>query len=105
MHKLALILSVVAISFASTTGTASAQSHGPKIYVMMKNGKLSEMVNGKKTAVTQDISLVNGTTIHPDGTINDRDGHERKLQEGEYMTMDGKIRKLKDMAGGPPAGR
>jgi hypothetical protein len=68
---------------------------------MMKDGKLSEMVDGKKQPVTQDISLTNGTTIHPDGSINDRDGHLRKLEEGQYMTMDGRIRLLKDMAGKP----
>lgn len=102
MHKISLILCFVAFSTLAIVGTAAAQSSTPRIYIMMKDGKLSEMVNGKKTAVTQDISLVNGTTIHPDGSINDRDGHLRKLEEGEYMTMDGKIRKLKDMGGSKP---
>jgi hypothetical protein len=104
MHKVSLLLFWVAFSSLAITGTAAAEASTPRIYIMMKGGKLSEMVNGKKTAVTQDVTLVNGTTIHPNGTINDRDGHERQLREGEYMTMDGKIRKLKDM-GGKPAGR
>ena len=85
---------------ASVYLTTTAQT-GPRVYIMMKDGKLSEMVNGKKQAVTEDISLTNGTTIHPDGSINDRDGHLRKLEEGQYMTMDGRIRLLKDMAGKP----
>lgn len=96
MRKLTFLLALAAFSCFA----ASAQS-GPRVYIQMKGGKLSEMVNGKVQAVTQDITLVNGTTIHPDGSINDRDGHLRKLEEGEYMTMDGKIRKLKDMAGKP----
>ena len=98
MHKLHLYLALVAFTCLATPTTVSAQST-PKVYIQMKGGKLSEMVNGKVQPVTQDITLVNGTTIHPDGSINDRDGHLRKLEEGEYMTMDGKIRKLKDMGG------
>ena len=100
MHKLTLFFALVAFTCLATPHAASAQS-APRVYIQMKGGKLTEMVNGKLQAVTQDITLVNGTTIHPDGSINDRDGHLRKLQEGEYMTMDGRIRKLKDMAGKP----
>jgi hypothetical protein len=96
MKKPLLILSLATAICVS----ASAQT-GPRIYIQMKGGKLTEMVNGKLTPVTQDISLTNGTTIHPDGSINGRDGNLIKLQEGQYMTMDGKIRLLKDMAGKP----
>jgi hypothetical protein len=99
MHKLAPLFAL-AVTFFVAAPRTSAQST-PRIYIMMKDGKLSEMINGKKEAVTQDISLTNGTTIHPNGNIDDRDGNKKQLQEGEYMTMDGKIRKLKDM--GAPA--
>lgn len=92
----------LAASICLVATTARAQT-GPRVYIMMKDGKLSEMDNGKKTAVTADISLTNGTTVHADGSINDRDGHLRKLEEGQYMTMDGRIRELKNMAGKPPA--
>ena len=43
------------------------------------------------------VILVNGTTIHPDGTINVSSGRTKKLKEGQYITMDGRIRNLKDM--------
>jgi hypothetical protein len=100
MKRPLLALALAAFVCLATTGSASAQT-GPRIYIMMKDGKLSEMINGKKQPVTQDISLTNGTTIHPDGSINGRDGNLTKLEEGQYMTMDGKIRLLKDMAGKP----
>jgi len=115
MQKLALIRAAVILRLAGPTlaitlllaaATAATAQNTPRIYIMMKDGKLSEMVNGKKEAVTQDITLTNGTTIHPDGKINDRDGNWKQLQEGEYMTMDGKVRKLKDMGGaGKPTGK
>ena len=95
-----LILALAAAIGLAATESASAQT-GPRVYIQMKDGKLSEMVNGKLTPVTQDITLTNATTIHPDGSINDRDGHLRKLEEGPYMTMDGRIRLLKNMAGKP----
>lgn len=95
-----LILALAAAIGLAATESASAQT-GPRVYIQMKDGKLSEMVNGKIQPVTQDITLTNGTTIHPDGSINDRDGHLRKLEEGQYMTMDGRIRLLKNMAGKP----
>jgi hypothetical protein len=98
--KQPLLILALAAFVCLTTIKASAQT-GPRIYIQMKDGKLTEMVNGKIQPVTQDISLTNGTTIHPDGSINGRDGNLTKLLEGQYMTMDGKIRLLKDMAGKP----
>jgi hypothetical protein len=102
MQKLALLLALAACTCGLILPEAStAQTSTPRIYIQMKDGKLSEIINGKKEPVTQDKTLPNGTTIHPDGKINDRDGNWRQLQDGEYMTMDGRIRKLKDMGGAP----
>ena len=77
-----------------------SHSHSPKVYVMMKRGKLIEVKNGQKRLVKKDMQLVNETTIHPDGSINASSGQSLQLKEGEYITLDGKIRKLKDMAHG-----
>ncbi len=96
MKRPLLTLALAAVVYLTTT----AQT-GPRVYIQMKDGKLTEMVNGKIQPVTQDISLTNGTTVHPDGSINGRDGNLTKLLEGQYMTMDGKIRELKNMAGKP----
>jgi type VI secretion system Hcp family effector len=65
---------------------------------MMKHGKLIEVNNGHRKPVKKDIALINESTIHPDGSINAGSGESKKLKEGEYITMDGKIRNLKDMA-------
>ena len=74
-----------------------SNSRSPKVYVMMKHGKLIEVRNGQKKLVKKDMQLVNETTIHPDGSINASSGQSLQLKEGEYITMDGKIRKLKNM--------
>lgn len=83
-------------AFAETKPKTS--SHSPRIYIMMKHGKLIEVNNGIKKTVKKDIALVNESTIHPNGTIDAGSGEFKKLKEGQYITMDGKIRNLKDMA-------
>jgi hypothetical protein len=66
-------------------------------YIMMKHGKLTEVSHGRKNFVTRNITLVNETTIHPNGKINVSSGRTKYLREGQYMTFDGRIRRLKDM--------
>jgi hypothetical protein len=98
MKKLALFFALpITLSLMAVT-TVSAQS-GPRIYIMLKDGKLTEVMDGKQEPVKQDITLPNKTTIHPDGSIDDKDGNKKKLNEGEYITMDGRVRLLKNMAG------
>jgi len=82
---------------ASTTHTSGA--HTPYVYFVMKNGQLTEYDHGRLSKVTADVTLPNRTTIHPDGSINLSDGHVVKLNEGEYIAMDGRIRKVADMVG------
>ena len=71
---------------------------------MMKHGKLIEVYHGRKKLVKKDIFLVNESTIHPNGSIDAGSGQSLQLKEGEYITMDGRIRKLKNMAH-PVSGR
>ena len=73
------------------------KDHGPRIYIMMKKGQLLEVDSGRQVKVTRDKTLVNGTTIHRDGTINESNGKTTKLKEGQYITMDGRIRWLSEM--------
>jgi hypothetical protein len=95
------------LAFATINLTLFAQEPVQKkdsvlpYYIMMKHGRLTEVSHGHKNFVTKDIILVNETTIHPNGTINVSSGRTRHLHEGQYMTFDGRIRRLKDM---PSAG-
>jgi hypothetical protein len=81
----------------STGPTAASRSRTPRYYVMMKHGKLIEVSHGKQNPVKKDITLTNETTIHPNGAIDAGSGQGQLLKEGQYITMDGKIRNLKDM--------
>lgn len=91
-------VSTPAISAPAVSGpTAATRSRTPNYYVMMKHGRLIEVSHGKRNSVKKDITLTNETTIHPNGAIDAGSGQNLRLREGQYITMDGKIRRLKDM--------
>jgi len=78
----------------STITTASAQGNS-RVYIMKKDGKLTEVMNGTRSAVTSDVTLPNHATVHPDGSVDDIDGNKKQVNEGEYISfVDGRIRKL-----------
>lgn len=59
--------------------------------VMMKEGKLLLTQQGLTNPITQETSLVNGTKILPDGTVTMTDGSSAVLQEGDYMSLSGRL--------------
>jgi hypothetical protein len=92
-----LTLSLCTFATGGPAAAASSKSRIPNYYVMMKHGKLIEVSKGHQNAVKKDITLTNETTIHPNGAIDAGSGQNLHLKEGQYITMDGKIRRLKDM--------
>lgn len=99
MKKFTLFVAISAFSsvlFAMDAPKTASRS--PKVYIMMKQGKLIEVNKGRRKLVKKDVTLLNETTIHPNGSIDASSGQNLQLKEGEYITMDGRIRKLKDMA-------
>ena len=95
---LTLAISVLSLTaFAVTPAPAKAKNRNPHVYIMMKHGKLIEVRNGHCKRVKKDITLVNETTIHPNGSMDASSGQNLQLKEGQYVTMDGRIRNLKDM--------
>ncbi|OJW52907.1 MAG: hypothetical protein BGO55_06500 [Sphingobacteriales bacterium 50-39] len=83
------------MSFVSFAAPKKPTSHRSKAYVYMKHGKLLEKYKGHTRVVTKDIILVNSTTIHPNGSVDAGSGENFQLTEGQYMTMDGKVKKFK----------
>jgi hypothetical protein len=98
MKQLPIIIILCTIAFASLAQQSNLKEDSePWVYIMMKHGKMIEVMHSHTKPVTRNVTLVNGTTIHPSGTINVSSGRTKRLHEGEYITMDGRIRKLKDM--------
>lgn len=91
-----VILSAIAFGAIAQQSNLKEDSE-PWVYIMMKNGKMIEVMHNSKKVLTRNVTLVNETTIHPSGKINVSSGRTKVLHEGEYITMDGRIRKVKDM--------
>lgn len=98
MKQFVLLFAISTYSLAVSAHELPVSQHrSPRVYIMMKKGKLIEVNKGHKKLVKKDVTLVNQSTIHPNGSIDAGSGQNLQLKEGEYITMDGKIRKLKDM--------
>ena len=97
MKKLTLFVASIAFSLALFAHSSSNAPRPPRSYIMMVRGKLIEVDRGKRKRVKKDVMLTNHTTIHPNGAIDAGSGESLQLREGQYITMDGRIRYLKDM--------
>lgn len=60
--------------------------------IMMKNGKMMMVKNGKSTLLDQEMSMDNGTKVMPDGTMMKKDGKKMMMKEGQHMDMSGNMR-------------
>jgi hypothetical protein len=100
MKTFTLSMAIAAISLSATATaptTAKPKISSPRVYIMMKHGKLLEYNRGRTTLVKKNVNLINESTIHPNGAIDAGSGQNLQLKEGQYITMDGRIRNLKDM--------
>lgn len=58
---------------------------------LMKDGKVLETRNAHTGAISTESALVNGTKVQPDGTVMMADGTTVRLQEGDYMSLTGRM--------------
>jgi len=61
--------------------------------VMMKDGRMMITKDGKTTALTEGITLENGTKVMVDGTIVLKDASTMKMGEDDVIFMSGKMDK------------
>ena len=62
--------------------------------VIMKDGKMMMMKEGKATApMTADMPMPDGTTVTTSGVVKMKSGEEKHLENGEMMLMNGHIMK------------
>lgn len=94
MKHLTFLIAVSTMLTFTAVNTSTAQGNS-RVYIMKKDGKLTEVTNGTRSAVTGDVTLPNHATVHPDGSVDDIDGNKKQVNEGEYISfVDGRIRKL-----------
>jgi hypothetical protein len=91
MKKLfGLVALVVAMSYGSF-----AQSGKMKDCMMMKDGKMMVVKDGKTMSMNMDMTLGNGTMVMKDGTVKMKDGSTQMLKEGQYIDKNGKVGMMK----------
>lgn len=101
MKKIVVAAAAVAVfsfgAYAQEGKTAqqpSAQHHEQKEKkdeFMMKDGKVTQRVNGQESVVEKDVTLKNGTVVMANGTVKHPDGKTTTLKEGDYVSMEGKV--------------
>jgi hypothetical protein len=84
MKKLLILIAIV----MGMMGGAYAQDAHKDGY-MMKDGKVWQVKKGKKTQVTTDATLLNGTIVSPIGNVTLPDGTIRTMKNGETLYTDG----------------
>lgn len=91
--KSILLLAVTALftcAVAAQTTTSGHNQHSTQPeYFIMENGKMMQVTATKKSVMEKDISLANGTWIHPDGSYQTMNGKKYQLKNGECMDING----------------
>ena len=84
---LAVVGLFLSVSFLASTVVA-AEKDG----IMMKNGKIAKMQDGKDIGpMDRTTTMANGTKVMMNGKIVTKDGQESQLAEGQVMMLDGKL--------------
>lgn len=65
--------------------------------VMMDEGKMMVMKDGKTMEMDQDMTMKNGTMVMKDGTVKMKNGKTAMLKDGECVYMNGSMSKMKMM--------
>jgi hypothetical protein len=84
-------LAVVGL-FLSVSFLASSVVAAEKDGVMMKDGKMTRMQDGKEIGrMDRETTMSNGTKIMMNGKMIIKDGKEMQMKEGQMVMMDGKM--------------
>jgi hypothetical protein len=84
---LAVVGLFLSVSFLASTVVA-AEKDG----VMMKNGRIQKLQEGKDIGPMDRMTVMsNGTKVMMNGKIMTKDGQQSQLEEGQVMMLDGKL--------------
>ena len=86
-----ITLAVVGL-FLSVSFLASNVVAAEKDGIMMKNGRIQKMQEGKDIGPMDRMTVMaNGTKDMMNGKIMTKDGQQSQLEEGQVMMLDGKL--------------
>lgn len=78
--------------FLSVSFLASTVVAAEKDGVMMKNGRVQKLQEGKDIGPMDRMTVMaNGTKVMMNGKIMTKDGQQSQLEEGQVMMLDGKL--------------
>ena len=95
--KTAVVCTVIgAFSAASLFAGAMKEDMMMHDGVMMKDGKMMVMKEGKTMKMEKDMTMSDGTMVMTDGQVKMKDGKTMKMKDGQMVMMDGKVMMMKD---------
>jgi len=92
MKTISLFVVAIAFCFSASAQVSNnanppqkhhQNAHSNQSYYTMQNGKLMMSNNGTMSAVDNDVTLSNGTTISTTGKVTWKSGKTENLQNGE----------------------
>jgi hypothetical protein len=93
MMKFRTVTVAVVALFLSVSFLASSVGAAEKDSLLVKDGKLWRLHDGKEIGrMDRETTLSNGTRILMNGKMVTKDGKESQLQEGQMVMMDGKMK-------------
>lgn len=84
-------------------GTATTQPATAMDGIVKHDGEILFLKNGRATAVDKDMKLSEGINVNPSGELVLKDGTRMTLQEGQMVTLDGKVTKAPESIFGSSA--
>ena len=86
-----ITLAVVGL-FLSVSFLTSPVMAEEKDGVMMKNGKIAKLSEGRDIGPMDRVTtMANGTKVMMNGKIVTKDGQQSQLEEGQVMMLDGRL--------------
>ena len=85
-----LAVTILSLSFVSI-GFAADDKVMEKDHIMMKDGKVMMIMEGKSMPADKELTLSNGAKVSVDGTVTMKDGTKMMMKEGDMMSMAGEM--------------
>ena len=97
MKKLLFVLTSTIILIGTTAAQSQREEQKTRQdavikneHLLMKDGKMLQIIDGKEMQMQNHMTLKNGTMIHPDGSYQLKNGKQGHLHNGHCMDMSGK---------------